>query len=288
MIVPLLCAALVAGSAWWAWATVRLRYSPDFELYSQGGLGIYPSPLGRVAGSLGEDVLVGLSILSAALVVLLVWRAAGTSWAAVALTLSPVTLYLGHAGIDPVGLALYTAALAGIRPGLTLTAAALTHWALAPFVLFEVARSKCLSWAQRALLSFFLGGAALIVLIVTPYGGIVAGLLDGGFPLAFLQGLAAGVALAAPALLVFRQRPAHVVALLIGAFECGLQQHLQARYLLPAAVLLVATGELRGWPTRLGDFACKQACRVLQWFRSAGSSGAPDGSSVGEATTQGG
>jgi hypothetical protein len=141
-------------------------------------------------------------------------------------------LYLSHAGADTISVAFYAAALAGIRPGLTLTAGVLTHWALLPFALLELVRAPRLHPAAKIVAGYFLLGSAIIVLIATPYGGIVAGLVDGRFPLAFAQGLGAGLLIGLPAILVFRVGPVHLIGWVLGAAECGLQGHLQARYLL--------------------------------------------------------
>ncbi len=242
-------AGLVAFSEW---VNHNLRWEPDFSLYTQGGLGLYPSPIGRLLGSFGITTFAIFSIIGSALVVFLVFRASGTVWSSVAIALSPVVLYLAHVGIDGIALAFYAASLAGIMPARMLTIAALTHFSLVPFVALEVVRSKRLSPLGKVVIAYFVVPCVAMVLAVTPYGGVVSGLFDRDFPLAFVQGLGAGVIVAAPAILLFRLRPSVVVGFVIGAFECGIQGHLQARYLLPAAIFLAATGTRRSWVVSLG------------------------------------
>lgn len=236
----LLLAAVLAGRSAGGYFGDGLIMLPDFQLYTQGGLGLFPSPLGRALGFFGPLPFALISIFAAGVclfAVALAARRAGGSPALAALCffLSPASLYLAYAGIDSIGLALLLLAFAGVASYWLLPAAALTHLSLLPFTMLRLPRSL----AARASLTV-VAGCAITSLALTPYAGILTGLFHSGAPEAMASGFLVGILLSLPALFFVGNRlpGPWVVALMIGVLECGLQHHLQARYLLPAAAII--------------------------------------------------
>jgi hypothetical protein len=270
MVLALILAVFTTGRALWSYFVhdPALIMIPDFGLYAQGGFGLYPSPVGRALGAFGPEVFAAVSALSAGAVVLLVAvlarQAAGSpGWAAAAGSSMPAALYLGYAGIDPIGLALLlgsvaarpgyrgarssagrsaglrTAPVASIFGGRAVLAvlAGLTHLSLAPFALLLLPRA---TWPARLALGLF---AAILTgsLLLTPYSGIIYGAFRPDALTAGALGLLAFAGLALPALILGRWNRLVGLALLVGLAECVAQAHLQARYLLPAAFLMAAS-----------------------------------------------
>lgn len=234
--------AVVAVVALQAYFLDGLVMHPDFELYTQGGLGFYPSPLGRALGALGPSLFAVLSSVAAgAVVVLSAARADSSSRATAIACSSPAVLYLLYAGIDPIGLALLLAALVTGRP-LLLVLAALAHLSLAPFALLLLPRSTA---SQKAGLGVVVA-VSVGSLLLTPYAGIVYGAFRLDALTAALMGLAAFAVIAAPSVVCNRLDRLTYLSAGIGAAECLVQHHLQARYLLPAAFIAVAS-PARSW-----------------------------------------
>lgn len=90
---------------------VRPHLDPDTELYASGSLGIFPSPLGRVAGLGGYWTLSAVSVLSAVALVAL----CRTFYGAVALVLSPTFVWCIFPGVDALGALLVVVAV-GLPP----------------------------------------------------------------------------------------------------------------------------------------------------------------------------
>lgn len=232
-----LLALLTAGRCWWTWQRFGYTMEPDFSLYTQGGLGLFPSPLGRALGALGAQPFAAASTVAAGAVVvlcaLLARRLGGSaSLAALLAALIPATLYLGYTGIDPIGLAVLLAAILWHSSLLGVTAA-LLHLSLAPFALLLLPRS---TWPARFALVAF-SGLLVACLLLTPYSDIVYGLFNPDALTAAALGGLAFLAIAAPALLLVQANRLVWLAATFGVAECVAQHHLQARYLLPAAFL---------------------------------------------------
>ncbi len=245
MIVALIvvAAGLMGLRSFYGWSEFDLRMVPDFELYTAGGVGLYPSPLGRLAGSLGPDVFAGLSIGASVALVLVIGfavrrRRGGLAAVAglAALAVAPASLYFNYAGIDALALLPFALAAAGVLPIVFAVVAGLTHLSLAPYLVLLMPRPSQASWWSWFVLVPF-GFIVAAALLMTPYAGILTQLVAVAFVSNFVLGLAAWAILSAPLFLFGRPSGRTWLAALIGAAECGAQNHLQARYLLPAVVL---------------------------------------------------
>lgn len=261
----LVAAGLVTATATYGWFGQQLRMLPDFDLYTQGGLGLYPSPLGRAIGALGPDVFAFVSIASTAACVFAVAAMSRTpalaAWLVVA---SPAALYLAYAGIDSIGLALLLLGLSaelrsssgarrssGPRSGVGarwVAAAALAHLSLVPFALVELLRR---STPAARLAALGVAIPAALALAMTPYAPVLWLWMQWDSLPAAALGAAAGLALSFPALLVVRPPRYWLFAMFVGVVECALQVHLQARYFLPAA-LIACMGAPRPWTAAVG------------------------------------
>lgn len=245
-----LALAMVVRSAV-AWHNVGLNMQPDFDLYTQGGLGLYPSPLGRLAGALGPHPFAWLSILCSGLCVLAVGLLArryggSPAWSSALFFLSPASLYLSYAGIDAIALALLLLALSGIAGPLLGPVAALTHLSLLPFAILFLPWT----WPGR-FVAIVLGGAVSLSLLLTPYSGVLLGWMHRDALTALWQALAASLILLGVGALWVRFSPTVLLFFSVGVVECVLQHHLQARYLLPFAAVALA----RARPFRAPAFA---------------------------------
>jgi len=241
----LLLAGLVSAFAAYGWHLGAVMV-PDFSLYTQGGLGLFPSPVGRLLGALGPDAFAVLSIGGAGLVVLsaaALARARGGDPGVAAACVLPGALWLGYAGIDPIALALLGFGLFLAKPALVGLAAG-AHLSLVPFAVLELGRRS--TWPARYALAF-VGLCAAFALALTPYQAILWLWLDWqALPIAGAA-LLAGLALSLPGLLLTRPTGLWLFALAVGVVESAAQVHVQARYLLPA-VMLAGVGVPRGWP----------------------------------------
>ena len=247
----LAAAVLVAAHSLWTWLAHGIAIQPDFDYYTQGGLGLFPSPIGRALGSLGPHWFASMSIVASGVCVYAVARRAERpTLAAWLFAVSPATLQqLSYAGIDPIGFALLLLAFAGIRPMSMAVLAAMTHLTLIPFALLQFARSG--TRARWAGIGAVVAIAALGFLF-TPYRGIVESNVGSTMLAAFVVGLAVGVLVSLPALLVVRPSRLWLLAVVIGATECALVLHVQPRYLLPAAAL-AAIGPVRPAVARFAE-----------------------------------
>lgn len=249
----LVAVVFVAARSAWGYFGLELVMLPDFALYSSGGLGLFPSPLGRLLGSLGPAPFAVVSVVGAGVCTLAVGlaaraRGASMAWACWLFALSPASLYLAYAGVDAPALALLLLAFGsrhtlGRAAGVTL--AALTHLSLVPFALL-LGRRGYAGWLAGSVL----GLVALGSVLLTPYSGVVFGILEPGALTAMGLGALVGLGLSLPALLFVGRPPlAWWFALAVGVLECGAQHHLQARYLLPAAAIAAASARWPAWST---------------------------------------
>lgn len=291
-------AAALASSARAAffWLEDHASLEPDTGLYTQGGIGLYPSPLGRALGALGPSVFAWANVVACGLVVVLVAvlasRAGGSpALAAVVALVTPLAYWTIFSGVDCIAACLVVAAgvcalpslprggrvpghvslppsgchlsvSAGLSrwarlmrmlehlfprpraarfPGaasLALVSAAAFHLALAPALALEAARRSPRAAAAVAL-------PLLLVLVVTPYGGVVGALAS---PLHALICGALTVAFALlPYSVAWRRLWAlrgHLWPLVVGT---GVAAFLQSdgrvtnlRYALPLALVLAA------------------------------------------------
>lgn len=252
MKVVLLLVAFVVGRSAYGYFDLGLVMRPDFQLYTQGGIGLFPSPVGRLLGVLGPVPFALVSIAASGVCVWAVALAArrrGLSprLAAVVFVCSPGSLYLAYAGIDSIGLALLLLSIAGAWSAWTLPLSALTHLSLAPFSLLALPRTLAARAAVGVVAACTFGS-----LLLTPYAGILTGLLHSGAPAAMGYGFLVSIVLSFPALLFVRGVPGMWwVATGVGVAECGLQHHLQARYLLPAAAVAAVYARSPRWVERL-------------------------------------
>jgi hypothetical protein len=242
--------------ALYGWYGYRANISPDFGLYLRGGLHLYPSPLGVALGSfLGVSGLVLLSALAAAAVPLWVSRYSSGYVALACVTFLPLGWITFFAAIDWIAAALFLFAWCnrGSRVGkVGLCVACLLHFALVPVLLalavrrYLSVRSSPALWGTFGLLLVPLVSASLLVLLVTPYGGIAGHFAS---PLrvvyyAVITAVVAGGAWQAVAILPWVRVHGSafladgVVAFAVGALEAGAQLHSQARYCFVGFVLL--------------------------------------------------
>jgi hypothetical protein len=257
----LVVAVLVAARAELAWALLRLRAEPDFGLYTQGGLGLFPSPLGRALGAAGAPAFALLGAAAAGLAVLFVAQLAAAHGtdplrAALLFALLPLGWLTAAAGADSLGLAIFLGGLVLVRRGfgrrgvLAISAGVLTHAQLAPFVLVSGVR-----WSRAALLTVVpIAIVCVVSLLLTPYSGVVVQLGQPAAVGAFLVAFVIG------GLLVLAASPTTSstwLAVGIAAAECGAQHHFQARYFLPAFALACAS-------------SVSPACHAVRFFRVTG------------------
>ena len=252
LVLGLALVALLAARSAFAWLEWRERLVPDDLLYVSGGGWLYPSPLGRLIGSL--DGMTGLAILNVAGAVVLglavyqlAERLAGNGpFALACLLLAPAGLYMDAAGVDAAAAGLFVAAVAtkGWRSPALAIAACVLHVAIVPFALLLLLRATS-STAVRVTCG--LTGLALAggVLLLTPYRGVPRGFESPALVRWTTVTLILGVGPLAAVLIWLRPRltPAGWFAIavaVIAAIEAGAQGHLQIRYELPAVGLLGA------------------------------------------------
>lgn len=241
------------------WLVLDATLIPDTELYAAGGLGLFPSPIGRALGAFG---VVGLGVAtvvgSAALPYLaarLATRAGGGALFAAAVAFAtPLALWSMFVGVDAIGAALFLAAcVAGLehRYGWLVAFAALavlTHLAVLPLVVLLVLVVAS-SWAHRLVGLAVLAAFAGLVLAFTDYGPVVYS-LDDPAAIAKVGGLTLLIAFL-PYVVALRRllsasdlRPLLVACALGTAFAAGLvgaaERQSNARYALPLVVLLAA------------------------------------------------
>jgi len=254
-----LISALSGLRALIAWLVLDAVLIPDTALYAQGGLGLFPSPLGRALGAFGP---VGLGVATVVASFFLPYLAARIARAAggapvlaagIAL-LTPLALWSMFVGVDALGAALLLAALAShlehrVRWAVAFAAlAVLAHLAVLPLVLVLVL-VLIRSWAYRIAALAALAVFAAGVLRLTAYGGNLAALRE---PASIVKVgiLTLGIAFL-PYLVALRRlltaselRPLLVALALGTALAAGYvgaqERRTNARYALPLVVLLAA------------------------------------------------
>lgn len=254
----------------WGYYDLGLTMQPDFQLYTVGGIGLFPSPIGRLLGALGPDIFAIISILASAVCVIAVALIArrcklAPGLAATLYVISPASLYLSYAGIDAIGLALLLLSIAGVASKWLLPLSALTHLSLVPYVLVTLPRTLA-AYATTITVTF----TALAALLMTPYSGVIFGILHPDALQAMALGFLLGIGLSLPALFFVRRVPGiYYAALAIGVFECGVQHHLQARYLLPAAAIAATQVQAPAWlrvPRKAATLTAAIVAPVRQCF----------------------
>lgn len=237
----LLLAAIAGARALFAW---RLGWylEPDAELYAQGGVGLFPSPLGRLVGVGGLHALGVLNVVANVLLVLAVARGAellgGRGWvAALVFNLAPLGVWSMFVGVDAAAAAALVAAMVWGhgRPGLRLlllVVGVMLHPAL---LLVVVAYLVVI----RPVPALWLTAAGMALALATPYRGIVLD-LD---PFRVLTAAAITAAFYALTLPAFIARSVLLVlpAVAGGSLAAGLvassSLESNCRYLLPAVAI---------------------------------------------------
>jgi len=228
-----------------AYQGARAVLVPDTASYAQGGLGLFPSPIGRALGYFGTDVLAVWSSIGCGVCVCLViimGRRLGSSGIAggVLALLLPMGWWMFFTGVDSLGAGLMLGGfLASHRSGWWFGLAGLTHSALIPLTLVRL-------WKYSPLI--ILGG--ILMLILTPYslevdpaslaGGLINALIIVAFVcLPFLILGRVGLWVAPPGLAIV----ALAVSLSVGAMRQGipsLELWTATRYGLPLFLLCCA------------------------------------------------
>jgi hypothetical protein len=147
---------------------------PDTSLYTQGGIGLYPSPLGRAIGLLGEP---GLAAFNAAANVVLIYAIAGVArrmggrpWVgALVFVVTPLSWWTMFAGVDTIAAALIVGAFAwgvGMSHLRWFAGAVLVH----PAALLIVAAYVAVLHRAAA---FWLLLVGVLVAVASPYRAVV-------------------------------------------------------------------------------------------------------------------
>jgi hypothetical protein len=194
--------AVVALVAFAAYAFVGLQLRPDFSLYVHHAPGLFPSPGGRLLGSLGPVALAAVNAGSAgAVVALLLGRGVRIRRLIYAL---PFLVWLIPAGVDALGTlaALVGLTAASSRSAVATVVAALLHPVAAVAPLARLG-------SQRLLLALPAVGVLVLALALTPYAGVLR--------LPTLRAMFAGLWLAGLAWSVAGRRPVGQEVLVVGA-----------------------------------------------------------------------
>lgn len=160
-------AGLAGARALFAWLAWRADLDPDTGLYAQGGLGIFPSPLGRIVGNGGPWAIalvnVAANIVLVFAVAALADRLGGSgSRAALIVLVTPLALWSMFASVDTVAAALVVSGLAWGRRGLAFASAVGFHLA----ALLVVASSRRRLWVYGCVVG-------VPLLLLTPYRGLL-------------------------------------------------------------------------------------------------------------------
>lgn len=148
-----------------AYFVFRLQLRPDYSLYVGHGLGLFPSPAGRLLGALG--LLVAANAAAAGVLVAWLW-CSGVAWWRL-LVAAPVLVWLLPAGVDALGAlaALYALTArrsSGVAGGAALALLVHPVAAVAPAV--ELLR-------RRPWIGFLLLVGALALVSLTPYRAVL-------------------------------------------------------------------------------------------------------------------
>lgn len=242
MIVAL--AALAAVRAAVCALLLGATLDPDTELYAQGGVGLFPSPLGRVIGMGGIPAIALANAATNFVLVLGVARLAALHGgrprlAALLVVVAPLGLWSIFAGMDTIAAALIVWSLVTARRTRALCelAAVLAH----PAALLVVVLAR-LRPSRASLLSASAACAlGAIVCLATPYR---AALLDLDPLVVVTSAIATAAVFAATFLLAWKLRPA-IPAIAGGSLASGLMAgaawETNLRYLLPAVGVAAAS-----------------------------------------------
>lgn len=263
-----LAAVMVGGRGLHAWWAHEHQLIPDFALYTQGGVGLFPSPLGRAIGALGPNVLGTASAVAGGLSVALVGYLARSALAAWLFGLLPLTLWLSFASVDGIGLALILAAF-GSSSAVLAGVAAAVHLQLTPFAMaYLVVRG---GWKSTAAA---MGLLAIVVpaMLMTAFSGLVYQALDlPGMVRHGLIGCWPAVLTVGLVVLVSARRGVVLGSTFLAAAECAVQHHANPRYfLLPVALACSTLKPWREWVRAPGERALlrplwDRLVRRLQW-----------------------
>lgn len=152
--------------------------TPDTGLYAQGGVGLFPSPLGRLVGNAGVHGLAALNVVAAVAIVLLVAELAASvggsrGFAAACFVLCPLSWWTMFAGVDTIAALCVVAGLLAVRRGSVRGFAGLAAVAVGfhmAALLVVVAVLLCSRYWRVALWAVVVGLAALVV---TPYAPLL-------------------------------------------------------------------------------------------------------------------
>lgn len=244
MVLPVAFSLLAAARTLWGWLTLHATWTPDFDEYTKGGIGLYPSPLGRAIGASGAlpYLNVAACLLLPMLAAVLAKRNGGRAWlAAFGCSLAPLAWVGAWASVDMIAVCLLMVAVYyhghnEKTAAVFAVLATLTHWALMPFALLIFVRKRDLRILIPVGIVLFI--PAVATLLQTKYGDqadkfALARGIYGFFVTLALVGLLA-VAWLWPFL---RDRGIVLAWLVVAAAEAGFQNHVHIRYGLPVAAI---------------------------------------------------
>jgi len=148
---------------------------PDTHLYSQGGLGLFPSPLGRLFGVFGPTELAIVNALAAAGCIYLVAAIArqigrNAKVAAAVAWILPLTTWTLFNSVDSAGALLALSAVLAVLRG--RQGAAALGWTLSAFAHTSVVPAAVLAVSRKPVV-LVLGIASVFLLSFSPYGAIL-------------------------------------------------------------------------------------------------------------------
>lgn len=226
---------------------------PDTMLYIHGESWFYPSPLGRLLGSVGGySGMVLASGIAAFFLPQVVGRIAedngrnpvSAGWKAL---LFPAAWFMFPASVDPLAALLVLSALAVSRKASSLVLLALgvlLHLAIMPAAL-AIALTR---FVRGGIATFFAASTCIALgiayLVATPYGALVSNHVN--FSRFLLGGILTFGVGVTPVLWARSNREidrlfvAGIIVVAFGACEAAIQQHFQIRYCLPGCLILAA------------------------------------------------
>lgn len=201
---------------------------PDFSLYTQGGVGLWPTPTGRFLGMFGQTFFGGLSVVSAGAITFMIGLIARSWVPALLFAVYPLALWVDFASIDNVALAVFLLGVL-VHPAFYAVGASL-HLQLVPYAFAAIVmRGKKAACSIAA----FLALITVIALLLTPYSALVYRLAS-PVPLVthgFVENWSTWIMLT-PLILLSTRRTLVLTSALLAAFECGLQHHASPRYFM--------------------------------------------------------
>lgn len=236
--------------------SIGAYWLPDYELYTAGGLGLYPSPLGRLLGVFGPVPFEIAHVVAAGalpVVVALVAYRRGRSplLAGVLVSVLPLAFMGAYVSVDLMAVTVLAGSLLcgwGGRLLLCLVAVML-HLALLPFAVVALAELGRRYWLP---IGFFLGVPALVSFWLTPYFGVWENIGTVGFYVGLIGTTAVALLLSGAIAFPWLHDRAIVLAWACAAgADAGLQGHIHVRYALPVLVVAaVSLGRRRRFDAR--------------------------------------